>query len=93
MESNLHVEKYLMEPKSSDTTYIAISRFLETNLSSASPETLSLIQRCDHYQSHQNWIKENFSKLKEYNVVDKIGKIDNEKWLMKLKKCTMANLP
>ena len=27
MENILHIEKFLMEPKSSDTAYIAISRF------------------------------------------------------------------
>ena len=86
MESNLLVEKFLMEPKSSDTAYLAISKFLKRNLSSASPETLSLIQRCKHYQSHHNWMKDNFSKLKQYNIADENGKIDHEKWLMKLRK-------
>ena len=69
-----------------DCTYCYISRFLKQNLLSASPETLLLIQRCKHYQSYHNWIKENFSKLKQYNFVDQNGKIDHEKWLKKLRK-------
>ena len=52
MESNLHIEQYLLETKSSETASIAISKFLKTNLKSASPETMTLIHRCKHYQKH-----------------------------------------
>ena len=84
MESNLHVEKFLMESESSDTGFIAISKFLKQNLSSASPETLTLIHRYQHYQKHHKWIQDNFAKLKQYDVVDKNGKIHHEKWIMNL---------
>ena len=32
------------------------------------------------------WIRDNFDKLKQYNVVDTNGKINHEKWIMKLSK-------
>ena len=67
MENNLHVEQFLMDSKSSATSFIVISRFLKTNLSSASPETLTLTQRCKHYQSHHKQIQGNFAKLQKYN--------------------------
>ena len=86
IENILHIENYLMGSKSSDTAYIAISKFLKTNLSSASPATLTLIQRCKHYQSNHKWLNDNFSKLKEYNVVDQNGKICHENWIMKFNK-------
>ena len=87
MENILHIEKFLMEPNSLDPAYIAISRFLKTNLSSASPETLTWIQRCKHYQSHHNWVKENFTKLKEYNVASMLPAAPN--WLVFFKLCML----
>ena len=86
MERILHLEQYLMDSKSSVTGYIAVSKILKSNLSSASPETLTLLNRCKNYQIHHIWIEANFTKLKEYNVVDTNGKILHEKWIMKLSK-------
>ena len=72
-----------MESKSSDTGFIAVSKFLKRNLSSASPETLTLVNRCKNHQKHHTWIRDNVDKLKQYNVVDTNGKINHEKWIMK----------
>ena len=86
MESTLHIEQYLMESKSSVTGYLAVSKFLKRNLSSASEETLTLINRCKHYQTHHIWMQENLPKLKQYDAVDLNGKIVHEKWITKLSK-------
>ena len=86
MERILHLEQYLIEPKSSETGNIAVSKFLKSNLSSASSETLTLLNRCKNYQTHHKWMQDNFTKLKEYDVVDKNGKVLHEKWIKKLSK-------
>ena len=86
MENNLHIEQFLMKSKSSDTGFIPISKILKTNLSSASPETWTLIQRYKHYQSHHKWIQENFHKTQKYNIVDRNDKVYHDKWIMKLNK-------
>ena len=79
MESNLLIEQYLLENKSSETASIAISNFLKTNLKSASPETMTLVHRCKHYQKHHKWLQDNFTKLKEYDLVENNGRIHHEK--------------
>ena len=86
MERILYIEQFLMESKSTTTGFIAISKFVKSNLSSASPETLTLINRCKHYQTHHKWMIDNISKLKQYDVVDQSGKVHHEKWIMKLSK-------
>ena len=86
MESTLHIGRYLIEAKSSVTGYLAVCKFLKRNLSLASDETLTLINRCKHYQTHHIWIQENFPKLKQYDAVDENGKIVHEKWITKLSK-------
>ena len=75
MESILHTEQFLMESKSYTTGFIAVSKFIESNLSSASLETLTLFNRCKHYQTHHKWMIDNISKLKQYDAVDQSGKV------------------
>ena len=82
----LDIVQDVIEPKSSETGNIAVSKFLKSNLSSASSETLTLLNRCKNYQTHHKWMKENFTKLKEYDVVDTNGKVLHEKWIKKLSK-------
>ena len=79
MESTLYIEQYLMESKSSVTGYLAVSKFLKRNLSSASEETLTLINRCTHYQTRHIWMQKKLPKLKQYDAVDENGKIVHEK--------------
>ena len=86
MENILHIDQYVMESKSSYTGYIGVSKFFKMNLSSVSPETLTLINRCKNYQTHHRWIQDNFAKLEHYNIVDKNGKIHHEKWITMLSK-------
>ena len=86
MERILHLEQYLIESKSSEAGNIAISKFLKSNLSSALPETLTLLNRCKNYQIHHKWMQDNYTKLKQYDVVDTNGKGLHEKWIKKLGK-------
>ena len=86
MDTVMRIEQFLMAPKSSLTGYIAVSKFVKSNTSLASPEILTLIKRCKHYQQHHKWMDDNIHKLKQYDVVDQNGKIHHEKWIMKLSK-------
>ena len=94
MVNVLHVENFLIERNCSDTGYISVSKFLKTNVSSASPSTLALIKRCQQYVSHHEWMQDNLVKLKKCDVIDSNGKIYHEKWISKLSKMYHAmNLP
>ena len=86
MEKILLVEKYLNEWVCSKTGYLHISNFLKTNVTSSSDSTCYLIERCKQYLSHNQWMKENSSSLKNYGIMDKNGKIHNDKWLNKIAK-------
>jgi len=81
MEKISRIEQYLSETSCSDTGFIFVCKFIKNNTATASPSILLLIERCKQYLAHHQWMKENFSKLQVYNVVDQHGKIHNETWL------------
>ena len=68
-----------MDSKSSDNGFIAVSKFQKMKSSKAPPETLALIQRCKHYQSHHKLIQESFAKLQKYDVVERNAKVHHDK--------------
>ena len=86
MKRILAIENYLMETKSSETGNLEITKFLKSNVTDASPSALKLRERCKQYVSHRQWLKDHFSKLREYDVVDDSGKIYHDKWISKLSK-------
>ena len=68
----------------SEMGYVEISNFLKANIASASPNILLLKEQCTKYINHQKWLKDNHSKLKDYEVLDKHGKVHHHSWLKKV---------
>ena len=74
MHKIMIVEQYLTEHKPSETGSIAVTKFLKTNVKTASPNTLDLMKRCRQYLEHQTWLKKHIVKLQQYDQKDKTTK-------------------
>ena len=63
MEKILPIEQYLGEPSCSETEYLFVSKFIKNNTATASRSILLLIERCNQYLAHHQWMKELFFQI------------------------------